>query len=125
MSDKPVILCADDDEDILALVALRLTRAGYEVRTARDGASALANAREHRPTLAILDVMMPRMGGIEVVAAFRADDELRDVKVILLSARVQDSDRERGLDAGADTYLAKPFRFEELEETVSQLLAYR
>jgi DNA-binding response OmpR family regulator len=123
VSDKPAILCADDDDDILALVALRLTRAGYEVRTASDGATALAEARAHRPKLAILDVMMPRMGGIDVVAAFREDAELRDVKVILLSARVQDADRERGLEAGADVYLLKPFRFEELEETVAELLA--
>jgi DNA-binding response OmpR family regulator len=122
VSDKRVVLCADDDEDILALVALRLTRAGYEVRTASDGESALAEARAHRPEVAILDVMMPRMGGIDVVTAFRADSELHDVKVILLSARVQDSDRERGLDAGADVYLVKPFRFEELEETVAELL---
>jgi DNA-binding response OmpR family regulator len=123
VSGKGVILCADDDEDILALVALRLTRAGYEVRTAGDGASALAEAHAHRPELAILDVMMPRMGGIDVVAAFRADDALRDVKVILLSARVQDADRERGLEAGADMYLLKPFRFEELEESVAELLS--
>lgn len=118
-----MILCADDDDDILALVALRLTRAGYDVRTASNGATALAEARAHRPNLAILDVMMPRMGGIDVVTAFREDNELRDVKVILLSARVQDTDRQRGLEAGADAYLLKPFRFEELEETVAQLLA--
>ena len=122
MSDKPVILCADDDDDILALVALRLTRAGYEVRTASNGTAALAEARARRPELAILDVMMPRMGGIDVVTAFREDDELRDVKVILLSARVQDMDRQRGIDAGADMYLVKPFRFEELEKNVAELL---
>lgn len=119
----PVVLCADDDEDILALVALRLSRAGYDVVTARDGASALAAAREQRPAVAILDVMMPRLGGIDIVHALRSDANLRDVKVILLSARVQDADRERGLEAGADAYLVKPFRFEELEETVNQLLA--
>lgn len=123
MSDAPVVLCADDDEDILALVALRLNRAGYEVVTARDGESALAAARERRPAVAILDVMMPRLGGLAVVQQLRADGALRDVKVILLSARVQDADRQRGLDAGADAYLAKPFRFEELEQTVNQLLA--
>ena len=123
MSDAPVVLCADDDEDILALVALRLARAGYEVVTAGDGASALDAARERRPAVAILDVMMPRLGGIDVVQAMRADEELSGVKVILLSARVQDADRQRGLDAGADAYLVKPFRFEELEETVTQLLA--
>jgi DNA-binding response OmpR family regulator len=122
LSEKALILCADDDDDILALVALRLRRTGYEVLTATDGASALTQAKEHRPDVAILDVMMPRMGGLEVVAAFRADSELHDVKVILLSARVQDSDRERGLEGGADVYLAKPFRFEELEEAVAALL---
>lgn len=123
MNDKPLILCADDDEDILQLVALRLTRAGYDVMTAGDGAAALAKAQERAPTVAILDVMMPRMGGIDVVQALRADANLRDVKVILLSARVQETDKERGLDAGADVYLIKPFRFEDLEETVAQLLA--
>ena len=123
MTDRPIVLCADDDEDILQLVALRLTRAGYEVLTASDGAAALAKAQERTPEVAILDVMMPRMGGIDVVQAFRADDALRGVKVVLLSARVQDADKERGLQAGADVYLIKPFRFEELEETVAQLLA--
>ena len=123
MSESPVVLCADDDEDILALVALRLARAGYDVLTAGDGATALAKAQARTPEVAILDVMMPRMGGIDVVTAFRADGDLRDVKVILLSARVQDADRERGLAAGADAYLVKPFRFEELEALVAQLLA--
>lgn len=123
MNATPLILCADDDEDILQLVALRLTRAGYEVVTAGDGAAALAKAHERVPLVAILDVMMPRMGGIDVVHALRADVGLRDVKVVLLSARVQESDKERGLAAGADAYLIKPFRFEELEETVAQLLA--
>jgi DNA-binding response OmpR family regulator len=123
VSDPPLILCADDDDDILALVALRLGRAGYAVVTARDGASALDIARERRPAVAILDVMMPRLGGLAAVQAIREDEALRDVTVILLSARVQDADRERGLDAGADAYLAKPFRFEELEAIVRQLLA--
>ena len=123
MSDRSLVLCADDDDDILQLVALRLTRAGYEVMTAGNGAEALARARERPPAIAILDVMMPRMGGIDVVEAFRAEDGLRDVRVVLLSARVQDADKERGLAAGADVYLIKPFRFEELEETVAQLLA--
>jgi DNA-binding response OmpR family regulator len=123
VNDRPIVLCADDDEDILQLVALRLTRAGYDVMTSGDGAAALAKAKERTPVVAILDVMMPRMGGIEVVQAFQADERLRDVKVVLLSARVQDTDKERGLEAGADVYLMKPFRFEELEETVAQLLS--
>jgi DNA-binding response OmpR family regulator len=122
VSEAPVVLCADDDEDILALVALRLTRAGYDVVTASDGAAALATLRERRPALAVLDVMMPRMGGIEVVETLRANGELDGMKVILLSARVQDADKQRGLNAGADAYLVKPFRFEDLEATVAELL---
>jgi DNA-binding response OmpR family regulator len=122
MSDAPVVLCADDDEDILALVALRLGRAGYRVVTAGDGARALEVAREQRPALAVLDVMMPRLTGLEVVAELRRDASLGDLKVILLSARVQESDLRRGLDAGADLYLIKPFKFEELEDAVARLL---
>jgi CheY-like chemotaxis protein len=118
----PLILCADDDEDILSLVKLRLERAGFEVLCATDGQSALAAAREHRPAVAVLDVMMPRRTGYEVLAEVRADPVLRDLKVILLSARVQDSDVERGLDAGADAYLSKPFKAAELVAKVEELI---
>ena len=123
MSDTgPLILCADDDEDILSLVALRLRRAGYDVVQARDGDEALEVVRSRRPALAVLDVMMPRLTGPEVLAAVRADDGLRDLKVVLLSARVQESDVERGMEAGADAYLAKPFRADDLLEQVKSLL---
>ena len=122
MSNRPLILCADDDEDILSLVALRLERAGYEVMRAVDGEAAIAAARARRPALAVLDVMMPKRTGYEVLVALRADASLRDLKVILLSARVQESDVERGMDAGADAYLAKPFKAPELVAKVQELL---
>ena len=122
MTDRPLILCADDDEDILALVSMRLERAGFEVVRATDGDQAIAAARERKPALAVLDVMMPRRTGYEVLAELRADPSLSDLKVILLSARVQESDMERGLDAGADAYLAKPFMAPELVEKVEALL---
>jgi DNA-binding response OmpR family regulator len=122
MSNRPLILCADDDEDILSLVALRLERAGYEVMRAVDGEAAIAAARARRPALAVLDVMMPKRTGYEVLAELRADASLRDLKVILLSARVQESDVERGMDAGADAYLAKPFKAPELVAKVQELL---
>ena len=122
MTDKQLILCADDDEDILSLVALRLERAGYEVVQAVDGEAALAAARERRPALAVLDVMMPKRTGYEVLAELRAVAAFRDLKVILLSARVQESDMERGLDAGADAYLAKPFKAPDLVAQVKELL---
>ena len=125
MSDRPVVLCADDDEDILSLVALRLERAGFEVLRAHDGVVAVEIARGRHPDVAVLDVMMPRRTGYEVLAELRADDSLGDLKVILLSARVQDADVERGIGAGADAYLAKPFKAAELVEKVVELQTRR
>ena len=122
MSSAPLVLCADDDEDILALASLRLRRAGFEVVTAADGDAAVELAREHRPALAVLDVMMPKRTGYEVLEALRGDAALRDLKVILLSARVQEGDVARGMEAGADAYLAKPFKAQELVAKVQELL---
>jgi DNA-binding response OmpR family regulator len=122
MSERHVILCADDDEDILSLVSTRLERAGYEVVRAEDGERAVALARERRPALAVLDVMMPKLTGFEVLAAVRADPSLQGMKVILLSARVQEADVDRGMGAGADAYLAKPFKAPELLACVDELL---
>jgi DNA-binding response OmpR family regulator len=117
-----VVLCADDDEDILALVALRLERAGFDVVKAVDGEEAVRLAQARRPALAVLDVMMPKQTGYEVLAALRADESLREMKVVLLSARVQESDVARGIDAGADAYLPKPFKAQELVAKVEELL---
>jgi DNA-binding response OmpR family regulator len=122
VTEAPLVLCADDDEDILSLVSLRLRRAGYEVATAADGDEAVAIARARRPVLAVLDVMMPKRTGYEVLAELRGDGALREMKVILLSARVQEGDVARGMDAGADAYLAKPFKAQELVSTVQALL---
>jgi DNA-binding response OmpR family regulator len=122
VTDGPLVLCADDDEDILSLVSLRLRRAGFEVETAADGDEAVTIARARRPALAVLDVMMPKRTGYEVLAALRADETLREMKVILLSARVQEGDVARGMDAGADAYLAKPFKAQDLVSTVQELL---
>ena len=122
MTDGPLVLCADDDEDILALVALRLERAGFRVVRATNGEQALELARAEQPALAVLDVMMPRMTGVEVLRALRADEETRAIRIILLSARVQESDVTGGLEAGADAYLAKPFRAPELVAKVQELL---
>ncbi len=118
----PLVLCADDDEDILALVALQLEQAGCSVLTAGDGATAVELVRARRPEVVVLDVMMPRGGGLDVLRELRADPSLARVRVLLLSARVQDGDVEEGLAAGADAYLAKPFRARELVERVQALL---
>jgi DNA-binding response OmpR family regulator len=122
MSDRPLVLCADDDEDILALVTLRLERAGFDVVQVHDGDEAVEQARALKPAVAVLDVMMPKRTGLEVLAELRADASLAGMKVVLLSARVQQSDVERGIDAGADVYLAKPFKAQELVDAVEALL---
>ena len=123
MREKPLVLCADDDDDIVALVAVRLERAGYEVASASDGERALELARELHPDVVVLDVMMPRRTGTEVVELLRADPATADMRMVLLSARVQQTDVERGLAAGADAYLPKPFRGAELVTLVQELLA--
>ena len=120
--NRPLVLCADDDEDILSLVALRLERAGFEVAKVSDGEAAITGARELRPAVLVLDVMMPKRNGLEVLAEVRADPGLAPMKVLLLSARVQEADIERGVGAGADAYLAKPFRAQDLVAAVKELV---
>ena len=122
MTDSALVLCADDDEDILSLVSLRLRRAGFEVVTAADGDAAVDLARSRRPAIAVLDVMMPKRTGYEVLGALRADATMEGMKVILLSARVQEGDVARGMEAGADAYLAKPFKAQDLVAKVQELL---
>lgn len=123
--DAQRILVADNDEDILTLVAFRLERMGYEVLVARDGAEALDRAREELPDLCVLDVMMPKLTGYEVTRALRADPRTQDVPVILLTARVQEADVRSGYDAGADDYVRKPFNPQELRDRVAAALAKR
>lgn len=121
MSDE-LILVADDDEDILALVSLRLRRLGYRVAEARDGEAALAEVARERPALVILDLMMPRVDGYGVIRRLRADPETASLPVVVLSARARSADAAAGLEAGADAYLSKPFRAEELAATIRGLL---
>jgi DNA-binding response OmpR family regulator len=123
--DQPVILAADDDEDILQLVAFRLGRAGYRVLQARDGEEAIALATEHEPDLAVLDVGMPKMDGLEVARRLRAAEATKSIPIIMLTARAQDTDVQGGFDAGANDYLRKPFSPKELRTRVEALLARR
>jgi DNA-binding response OmpR family regulator len=124
-TEEPLVLVADDDEDILALVAFRLERAGYAVVTAQDGEQALALAREKRPDLAVLDVMMPRLTGYEVTERLRRDETTSGIPVILLTARAQEADVTRGFEAGADDYVKKPFSPQELRARVQAMLGRR
>lgn len=121
----PLVLVAEDDPDVLALVALRLERAGYAVVTAENGEQALARARERLPALAVLDVMMPAATGFEVAERLRGDARTKDIRVIFLTARVQKDDVARGFSVGADDYLEKPFDPQELCARVRAVLGAR
>jgi len=121
----PLLLIADDDEDILELLAFRLERAGYEVVRARHGEEALRLALEHMPSLAVLDVMMPGLDGYEVTRRLRSDARTIAMPVILLTARAQASDISRGMAAGADDYIKKPFNARDLKERIERLLRPR
>lgn len=121
MSDQ-LVLVADDDEDILLLVTTRLRRDGFEVVSASSGDAALALARERRPAIAVLDIGMPGLDGLEVLEQIRANDELHGTLVLLLTAKAQESDVRRGYDAGADAYVRKPFSPAELSKRVRELL---
>jgi DNA-binding response OmpR family regulator len=119
---KPVILAADDDEDILELVTFRLGRSGYTVLQARDGEEALQLATEHKLDLAVLDVGMPKLDGLEVTRRLRAQEATSSIPIILLTAWVQESDVEQGFAAGATDYVRKPFSPMELVARVQAAL---
>jgi len=120
--DTPLVLVADDEEDIRALVAFRLKRAGYEVITAADGEEALLLATTRLPDLAVLDMMMPKATGLEVTRSMREQATTKDIPVILLTARAQEADVSRGFEAGADDYVKKPFSPQDLQTRVQALL---
>ena len=122
MSARPVVLVADDDPDILALLRLRLELDGCDVVGTADGESALAVALEQNPDLALLDVTMPKLDGYEVTERLRANEATRAMPIILLTARVQESDVVRGVEAGADDYVKKPFSTRELRDRVQAAL---
>ena len=123
MADEPQlgskILVVDDDPNVVALVRLYLERDGHEVLIANDGVAGLERAREELPDLIVLDLMMPRMDGMEVCRTLRAESS---VPVVMLTAMVEEDDRLAGLDLGADDYVTKPFSPRELAARVRAVL---
>ncbi|HEV8356713.1 MAG TPA: response regulator transcription factor [Gemmatimonadales bacterium] len=116
------ILVVDDEPDITALVAYHLARSGYRVSTAGTGQEALKAAREERPDVVVLDLMLPGLSGYDVLRELRRQPDTAEVGVILLTARREEADRIKGLSLGADDYLTKPFSPQELTLRVSAVL---
>jgi DNA-binding response OmpR family regulator len=116
-------MIADDDPDIRTLVAIAVRRAGLDlVAVTEDGDAAWAALREHRPDLAVLDVSMPGMTGLELCSRARADESFADTRIVLLSAGVDDNAREAGRIAGAVDFIAKPFSPRALGARLSELM---
>ena len=118
----PCILVVDDEPDIVALVAYHLAKAGYRVSTAGSGAEALEASRRERPSLVVLDLMLPGLSGFDVLEQLRADPATATIAVLMLTARREEPDRIRGLSLGADDYLTKPFSPQELVLRVGAIL---
>jgi two-component system OmpR family response regulator len=117
------IVVADDDADILDLVVYMLTQAGFDAVGVSDGVAALAAIETNPPRMAILDIMMPGMSGIEVLRKVRASETIADLDVILLTARTRDADVDTGFAAGASDYIIKPFSPRELLKRVNGVMA--
>ncbi|MGI9403752.1 MAG: response regulator transcription factor [Hyphomicrobium sp.] len=120
---SPTVLVVDDEPSIVHALAYLLSRASLNVRVAQDGDEALAAIEEHHPSLVLLDVMLPKRDGFEICEMIRANPEWEDIRIIMLTARGRDADREKGLALGADAYLTKPFSTREVLAKVQKILA--
>lgn len=120
MSHK--ILVADDEPNILLSLEFLMQQAGFEVRTVGDGEAALLAMEQQTPDLVLLDVMMPKKDGYEVCQTIRQNPDWKKVRIIMLTAKGRDVEREKGLAMGADDYVTKPFATRELVEKVNQIL---
>ncbi|MDB5433304.1 MAG: two component transcriptional regulator, winged helix family [Caulobacter sp.] len=118
----PYILVAEDEDALATLLQYNLDKEGYRVTVAADGEEALTQVDEQLPDLILLDWMLPKISGIEVCRRLRSRAETRNVPILMLTARGEESDRIRGLDTGADDYVVKPFSMTELTARIRAVL---
>ena len=116
------ILIVDDEPNIIFMLSHRLKQSGYDVITGKDGQDALEKARSGNPDLIILDLMLPKMNGYTVCGLLKRDEKFSKTPVIMLTARAQESDKKQGEEAGADAYVKKPFKSDELLKVIQELL---
>ncbi|MGA7274991.1 MAG: response regulator, partial [Candidatus Udaeobacter sp.] len=116
------ILIIEDEIDVADLLTLNLRKAGYKVSTAADGASGLQNARDDKPDFIILDLMLPKMSGLEVCKILKGDTATAHVPILMLTARAEEIDRIVGLEFGADDYVTKPFSPREIVLRIRAIL---
>src|SRR5450432_1110026 len=116
------ILVIDDEQDVIDMLTLSLSKAGLKVRSATDGVAGLAKVRQEQPALIVLDLMMPKMPGLEVCKLLKADPVTQAVPIIMLTAKAEEIDRVLGLEVGADDYVTKPFSPRELLLRITAVL---
>lgn len=119
---KPKILVVDDEQHIVELVEFNLTKEGYEVITAYDGETAIEKARQEKPDLIILDIMLPKIDGLGVCRKLYAENATQDIPILMLTARSEVLDKVLGLEMGADDYMTKPFSPRELVARIKAIL---
>jgi two-component system alkaline phosphatase synthesis response regulator PhoP len=119
-SERQTVLVCDDEPHIVRLIQVNLERMGYNVVTAADGREALEKLKTVKPTLVMLDVMMPYVDGYEVLKSIRKNPETVDLRVIMLTVRAQEGDASKAFEQGADSYMTKPFNPEDLRRFLEQ-----
>jgi two-component system, OmpR family, alkaline phosphatase synthesis response regulator PhoP len=123
MTNTQSVLIVDDEPNILLSLQFLMKKSGYDVRTARDGEEAWAEIERAAPDLVLLDVMMPKIDGFSICERIRANPEWKDMRIIMLTARGRDAEREKGLALGADDYITKPFSTKDAIARVEAVLA--
>ncbi|MBI5074634.1 MAG: response regulator [Nitrospirae bacterium] len=119
------ILIVDDEPNIVLALELLMKREGYQVQSVDDGQKVFDALREFRPDLIVLDIMMPKMDGYEVCQRIRADASLKDIAIIMLTAKGREVEKEKGLALGADYYVTKPFSTREVMMRINEILSSR
>ncbi|MFA4967486.1 MAG: response regulator [Candidatus Margulisiibacteriota bacterium] len=116
------ILIVDDEEDIVAALSIRLKALGYDIIMAYDGMTALSKAREEKPDLILLDIMLPKLDGYKVCRILKFDEKFRHIPIIMVTAKGAESNIKMGAEVGADAYITKPFSPDELMKKINELL---
>ena len=120
---KPLILIADDEEDIKIILKMYLENEGFDVATAYDGLDAMNRIKDRRPDVILMGIMMPVLDGIEVTKRLKADEETRDIPIVILTAAAQSSMAEKAINVGAADYIAKPFNPDNVRDVIRRILA--
>jgi len=123
VSEKVKILIVEDEAEMREAIKLRLEANQFEVITAADGSEGLSKARTEKPNLIILDIMLPKLDGFRLCRMLKFDENYKNIPVIILTAKTQKTDINRGKEMGAEAYITKPFKSEELLAEINELLA--